>query len=232
MQFTFDLDIQAIVAQATAPEKIQPLLDKAITDAMKSAISDATGYRSQFSESLKTQLKEAMPNGLHIADIAKFQQVFNAEITKAVHGANAATVHAALAKVASNVMPDVPGRLKLSELLQMAREGFHKEKHESFFAEMEVSEYGTTYIYLDEHENPGSSYSKGKSSASIRLSLNQEGEVYAMKFDGIDMTPAKTPTVISKFDGVLMCMYTGRTKLEVDIDDDDVKDSAKGSYDD
>jgi hypothetical protein len=232
MQFTFELDIHDIIAKATDREKIEPLLDKAITEAIKSAINDATGYRSPFSESLKTQLKEAMPSGLHIADIAKFQQVFNAEITKAVHGANAATVHAALAQVSSNVMPDVPERLKLSELMQMAREGFHKEEHEAFFAELEASEYGSTYIYLDSDENPGSSYSKGKNGASIRLSLNKEGDVYAMKFNGVDMTPTKTPNVISKFDGILMCMYTGRTMLEVDMDEDDVKAAAEASYDD
>jgi hypothetical protein len=230
MQFTFDLDIQSIVAQATAPEKIQPLLDKAITEAIRSAISEATGYSSPFRETLKTQLKDAMPHGLGIDEVAKFQQVFNAEITKAVHGHNAETVRVALAEVAKDVMPDVPTRLKLSELLQIARNGFHKENHEAFFAEYEESMYGGGgCLYLD---SPSSSYSGGKNGASIRLSFTEQGEVYAMKFGGIDMTPTKTPTVISKLDGVLMCMYTGRTTLDVDIDQHDVKAAAEASYDD
>lgn len=232
MQFTFDIDLQSIVDKTMAQENIAPVLEAAIAKAFKSAVDDATGYRSEFSEKLKSQLKEALPHGLGIDDVAKFQHVLNSAINTTVHGANAEAVRVALSAVAKNVMPEVPISLTLSELLEQARAGFHKEKHEAFFAEMDVSDYGTTYIYLDSDENPGRSYSYGKNSASICLSLNRDGEVYAMKFDGIDMTPAKTPNVISKFDAVLMCLYTGRTRLVVDIDEDDVKAAAEANYED
>lgn len=232
MQFTFDIDLQAIVAKTMAPENIAPVLEAAIAKAFKSAVDEATGYRSDFRTKLESQLKEALPHGLGIDDVAKFQHVLNSAINATVHGANAEAVRVALSGVAKNVMPEVPVSLTLSELLELARACFHKEKHDAFFAEMEVSDYGTTYIYLDSDENPGSSYSKGKNSAGIRLSLNNAGEVYAMKFDGIDMTPAKTPNVIGKFDAVLMCLYTGRTSLVVDIDADDVKAAAEASYED
>lgn len=231
MQFTFDIDLQSIVDKTMAPENIAPVLEAAIAKAFKSAVDDATGYRSDFRTKLESQLKEALPHGLGIDDVAKFQHVLNSVINTTVHGANAESVRVALSSVAKKVMPEVPISMTLTELLERAREGFHKEKHEAFFAEMEVSDYDSTYIYLDSDENPGSSYMRGKNSASIRLSLNRDGEVYAMKFDGIDMTPTKTPNVIGKFDAVLMCLYTGRTRLIVDIDEDDVKAAAEADYD-
>lgn len=231
MQFTFDIDLQSIVDKTMAPENIAPVLEAAITKAFKCAVEEATGYRSDFRTKLESQLKEALPHGLGIDDVAKFQHVLNSVINTTVHGANAESVRVALSSAAKNVMPEVPISMTLTELLERAREGFHKEKHEAFFAEMEVSDYGSTYIYLDSDENPGNSYMRGKNSASICLSPNRDGEVYAMKFDGIDMTPTKTPNVIGKFDAVLMCLYTGRTRLIVDIDEDDVKAAAEADYD-
>ena len=59
MNFNFEIDIEGIVAAAVAPERIQPLLDKAITDAMKQSLDEATGYRSEFRKLLTQQLTEA-----------------------------------------------------------------------------------------------------------------------------------------------------------------------------
>lgn len=227
MQFNFEIDLQAIVNKTMAPENIAPVLEAAIAKAFKSAVDDATGYRSEFSEKLKAQLKDALPSGLGIDDVAKFQHVLNAEATKAVQGMNAETVRAAMAEVVSKVMPDVPQRVKLSELLTMARDGFHKEKHEAFYAHYDPSPYGHGYLALDSNEDCSSPYS-----ANFRLQFNEEGEVYALKFDGVDMTPTKTPTVITEIESVMMCLYTGRTTLEIDIDEDDVRDAAQGSYED
>ena len=228
MQFTFDIDLQAIVAKTMAPENIAPVLEAAIAKAFKSAVDDATGYRSEFSEKLKVQLKDALPHGLDVDDIAKFQHVLNAEVTKAVGNINAATVQAAMAGVVENIMPDVPKRVKLSELLELARDGFHKEKHEAFYADLEPSKYGGGwYLALDEDENCRDHYR-----ANFRLSINEKGEAYSMKFDGADLTPSARPTVITKIESVLMCLYTGRTTLEIDIDEDDVKDAAASDHDD
>lgn len=73
MEIKIDLDLPAIIANAVSAERIQPIVDKAIADAIKSAITDATGYRSAFSEALKAQLAEVLPHGLGLDDVAKFQ---------------------------------------------------------------------------------------------------------------------------------------------------------------
>lgn len=227
MQFTFDIDLQAIVAKTMAPENIAPVLEAAITKAFKSAVDDATGYRSEFSEKLKEQMKAALPHGLGISDVAKFQHVLNAEAAKALQGLNAETVRVAMESVVSKVMPDVPQRVKFSELMEMARDGFHKEKHEAFFAEFEPSSYGNgCHISFDEDENCSSWHL-----ANFRMQFNKEGEVYSLRFDGQDLTPTKMPTVITQFESVLMCLYTGRTTLEIDMDEDDVKSAAEAQYD-
>lgn len=227
MQFTFDIDLQAIVAKTMAPENIAPVLEAAITKAFKSAVDDATGYRSEFSEKLKTQLKEALPHGLAIDEVAKFQFILNQVVNSAVHDANSETIRVAMAKAVGSVMPDVPARIKLSELVEKAREGFHKEQHEAFYAKFEPSEYGGGgHLSLHGNEDCRSHYS-----ADVRLAFNEAGEVYTLKMRGAEVTPGKLPDAISRFDGILLSLYVGRSTIEIDIDEDDVRSAAEANYD-
>ena len=239
MNITIALDLPGIIAQACAAERLQPLIDKAISDALKAAINEATGYRSEFSKALTDQLAQALPHGLTVADVAKFQQVLNAAITKHVHGANAATVNAAFEHVLHDAMPDIPPTVKLSELVAMARSGFHKEDHEAFYAFWEPSDYGGGgWLYLHSDEKPREGYgrpgldrSEMKYSASHRLAVNKDGKVYAMRLDDMDLTPAALPVAVSEFSATLLAMYVGRTTLEIDCDDDDVRRAAEEQYD-
>lgn len=226
MEIKIELDLPAIIGAAVSVERVQPLVDKAIAEAIKDAISDATGYRSAFREELKKQLAEAMPKGLGIDDCAKFQHMLNAAVTDAVHGENAQVVQAALRAAAKAVMPDVPAKIKLSELIEAARDGFHKEKHEAFYALLEMSEYGGGTLFLDRDESTREKYR-----ADMRISFTKAGEVYALHLDGRDITPKSTPVAVGSFDGLLLSMYVGRTSLELDCDEGDVESAAAEQYD-
>jgi phage tail protein X len=226
MKIEIELNLPELIASAVSAERIQPILDKAISDAITSAIRDATGYNSPFSKALKQQLTDAMPHGLSIDDVAKFGHVLNAAITDAVHGANTATIQAALRQAATAALPDVPSRINLSELLKDARESFRKEEHEAFYAHLELSDYGGGWIYLDDDGD-----TKEKDRADIRLAFSKEGEVYALRLDGQHVTPKSLPQVIGSFEGILMSMYVGRTSLEVDLDADEVEYAAAEKFD-
>ena len=241
MEIKIDLDLPSIISQAVSAERIQPIVDKAISDAVKSAIDDATGYRSAFRTALKDQLSTAMPHGLALDDVAKFQNILNEAINKLAQECNTSTVHAAIENAVKEVMPDVPAVIKMSELLKEARSGLHKEDHQAFYAYFEPNEYssGGGLLFLDGDENPGSGGYSGtrrsredqKYSASLRLAFNGEGDVYALRLDGKDVTPKSRPDIIGRFDSILMAMYVGRTRIEVDMDDDDVESAASEQWD-
>lgn len=240
MNINITLDLPGIIAQACAAERLQPLIDKAIGDALRSAIDDATGYRSEFRKAMAAQLAEALPHGLGVSDVAKFQHVLNTAVTKHVHEANAATVETAFGKLMKDVLPEVPEVLKLSELVELARAGFHKEPHEAFYAYWAPCTYGQGgCLYLDSGERQKQGYGGGSSrsredmkySAKHRIAVNKEGEVYALRLEDKDVTPKSRPDVISRFDATLMAMYVGRTKLEIDWDDNDVQSAAAEQYD-
>lgn len=226
MEIQITLDVQSIIKNAVSAERIQPLIDKAIADALKDAISETTGYRSAFREGLKKQLSEAMPHGLDIDDCAKFQHMLNSAVTDAVRGENSATVKAALAAAAKAVMPDVPGRIKLSDFMKEVRSGFHKESYESFYAHLELSEYGGGWLYLDSNEDTREKYR-----AEHRIAFSKDGEVYSVRIDGRDVTPRSMPNAVGHLDGLLLAMYVGRTSLEVDIDEGDVEYAARAEED-
>ena len=229
MEIKIELDLPAIISAAVSAERIQPIVDKAVSDAIRSAIGDATGYRSAFSEAMKTQLTGAMPHGLALDDMAKFQHVLNAAMTSAVHGANSDTINAALAKAVQSVLPDVQTAVKMSELLVLARDDFGKDRHESFYAYFDASEYGGGWLYLDSDPSPGGTYtsdSHKQYKANFSLAFNEKGEVYSLKMKGSQITLSARPNVINKFDSVLLAMYVGRTRLDIDIDSDDVESAA------
>lgn len=234
MSITINLDLNAIIQKACSAERLQPLLDEAVSESLKCAIEEATGYRSDFRKTLEEQLKKLLPHGLGSDDVVKFQQVLNAAVAKHVNDANATTVQTAFDKIICDAMPDVPDVIKLSELLNEARHGFHKADADSFYAYLEESRYGGHWLYMDENPEPGGSgyqtitrdRAAMQNSAKYRIGINENGEVFSMRFDGKDLTPKSRPDVIGKFAAVLMSMYVGRTKLNVDIDDDDVECAA------
>lgn len=232
MDITIHIDLEAAIASALAPEKLAPILDKHLTDAITSAIRGATGYGSPFSKGLEEQFKTALPHGLGVDDVAKFQHILNASMREVLRDANSDAITAALQKCVHEVMPDVPAKIKLSQLVEDARGGLHKEQHEAFYAYWEPSEYGGGHLYLDQDELPSKGYGSHSSredvkyNAAYSLAVTNEGEVYSLKFGGKEITPASRPNVISRFQAILMAMYVGRTRLEVDIDDDDVQSAA------
>lgn len=240
MEIKLELDLPDIIAKAVSAERIQPIVEKAISDVVKSAIDEATGYRSDFRKRVTEQLTAALPHGLALDDVAKFQHVLNDAMRKLVHDANNAVVVTAIEQAVKSVMPDVPAAIKMSELIDMARESFHKENSEAFYAYYEPSSYGGGgHLYLDENERPGSHSSydahldrKGRMyRAKYQLAFNEEGAVYALRLDGKDVLPASRPDVIGRFDAVLMSMYVGRTRIEVDMDDADVESAAGEQWD-
>jgi hypothetical protein len=226
MEITINLDIPGIIAAAVTAERIQPLMDKAISEAIKSAIDDATGYRSAFREELKKQLTEAMPHGLHIDDVAKFQLMTNQAVSSAVHGENTKTLQTALQQAIKYVTPDVPDRISLSDLMEAARKGFNKDDHEAFYAYFESSNYGGGWLYLDRNEDCREKYR-----ARNRLGINEDGTVYSLRLDSVDITPKSLPDPIGRFEGLLMSMYVGRTSIEINMDESEVEYAAAAKDD-
>jgi len=227
MKIEITLNIEDAINKALAPEKLNPLLETAVNAAVKSAIDDATGYRSDFRKALETQMKDALPHGMGVTDVAKFQHVLNSAISKLVDAANNETVKAAMDKAVKSVMPDVPATIKMSELIKAAREGFHKEDHEAFYANFRESEYGSGgWLALDGDEDCRSQYS-----AEIYMAITKEGEVYSLKMDGKQVKPSSMPNAIGHMDGLLLSLYVGRTTIEMDIDADDIESLARDQSD-
>ena len=72
MKLAIDIDFEGALTNALSQEKLAPMLDK--------AISEATGYRSEFRKQLTEQIKGALPHGLGLDDMMKFQHALNAVI--------------------------------------------------------------------------------------------------------------------------------------------------------
>lgn len=231
------IDFEGALQRALQPETINPILDKHIGKAISDSIDEATGYRSEFRKAVTEQLKESLPHGLRSDDAMKFANILNAAIQKMVGEANNASVSAAINRATSSLLPNVPERMKLSAFAKTLRSGLHKEEREAFYAYMETSDYGTTYIYFDQYEKPGSGgrgydeRSDMRHRADYRLAVDKEGRVYSLRFESKNVTPASLPNVIGEFDATIMAFYVGRTTLEIDMDDGDLESLSAEQYD-
>lgn len=232
---TYSIDFQGALDRALAPAVINPILDKYIGKAIEDAIKEATGYRSEFQKALGEQLATAFPHGLHIDDVAKFQQVLNWSISKMVGDANRAAIEASMQKVVGLLLPDIPAIVKLSEFMNGVREGLWVDGNDPFYAYLEKSSGGYTHIYLDKNEHPGlKSFLERddvKYQAAYQLGVLKDGDVYSLKLKGTLITPSSMPDVVGCFDAALMAMYVGRTRLEIDMDDDGMRRLSAEQYD-
>ena len=226
MKLSIDIDLDAAIGQALTPEKLGPILNKHVTDAVTSAISDATGYSSDFRKRLTAQMKEMLPHGLHNAELVKFQQVLNQAVTDVLRCANQDAVTTALNKAVQGVMPDMPPVVKVSELLKAARSHFAKEEHEDFYVHYKPSDSGGGWLAMDSDEHCHSEYR-----AKFRLAIAEDGRVYCLHLDGVAITPTSRPDIIGVFESMLMAMYVGRSTLEVDLDADEIEEAGVGGYD-
>ena len=238
LEITLDFDLQKTLNEQLAPERLQPIFQTHISKAITSAIDKATGYNSAFQQKLQQQLTEALPHGMEASSLVKFQHVLNAALQQAVSESHNDTIRTALKQCIANAMPkEMPTKLTITELMQAAREGLNVDD-DPFYAFLENSDSGFHHLYLDRSENPGGSYyssrdSKSrKHSAKYKIDFTSEGRVYAMRMDGLNLSPASLPNVISRFESLLMSMYVGRTYLNADIDDDDVQSLAGQQYSD
>ena len=223
MEIKLNLDIEAAIQKAISPEALAPLLQKAMADAVKCAVEDATGYRSKFREAMKEQLAAALPHGLDARDVVKFQHLLNTSIVELVNGANNDIIQTAMQKVARQVLPEVPSRVKLSKLMEAARESFHIEENESFYAHLEISDYGGGWLYLDGDEDTREKYK-----ADTCLAFTKEGGVYSVRLKGKQLMPVSMPEVVGEFATLMVGMYVGRVTLDIDIDAHKVESMAAG----
>lgn len=230
MNITINLDLEAAIQKAVSMERLAPLIDKSLTEAIASAIGSATGYSSEFRKAVEKQLAQALPHGLEIGEIAKFQQVVNQVITDSVQRTNEKTIATALAKVAQLSLTEVPTKVKMSEILKFYRDSLHIEDDEGFFALYEPGEFSLGYLYLSDENHQRKQFSKY--SAKVRIGFDKnDGSVFSLALDGKHITPASTPNICGRFEDVALAMYVGRTSLVVDLDADGVEEAALGNSD-
>lgn len=231
MEIKLDLDLHGMVSQAVSAERLQPLLNDAISKAVKSAIEDATGYSSEFRKLLTEQMKAALPHGLGLDDVVKFQHVLNTAMAQVLNVQNNETVALAMRKACEDVLPEVPAVVKLSDLMKKARDGLHVYDGKPFFAKLTTSDYGTRYLALDGEEHPGGKYtSYPEHSARYRLAIDKDGEVYSLRLKGELIKPSSLPDIVGSFDATLMAFYVGRSRLEIDMTDYQVESAAEEEY--
>lgn len=227
LNLSIDIDLESVLAKALSAEKLEPIINKYLAEAVTSAVESATGYRSEFRKKLAEQLISVLPHGLESGDVVKFQHILNKAMTDVVNCKNQDAVTLALEHAVKRVMPDSPTAVKMSELLKEARSYFGTEPTESFFAYYETDPSGEGWLYLDSDLTAGygNDITAVKYRAKYQLAFNSTGRVDSLQLDNVEVSNSY-PAVVSMFETTLMAMYVGRTTLEVDMTPEEVIEAA------
>jgi len=65
----------------------------------------------------------------------------------------------------------------------------------------------------------------------MRLAFTREGQVYSLTLNDKVVTPMSLPNAVGEFEATLLALYVGRTSLEIDMHEHDVKSAASEQYD-
>lgn len=219
-----DINIEQIVAEsvaaALAPEKIQPIIQKNLDEAVKDAITEQFSWRSPFREMLKEKLAGVMPTD--IDDLARYGDL----VVKSVKGMLAESQQQAIRqtieeKLASMLKP-LPSSMKLSELIAKLTEHFADsyEREGSLSPTFHAEEPDATNGYWDFCADPRSDVSKY--GCAIKMRFDKEGTCWSLKMEDRD---AKALILGPSFaaDALVLNLYTGGIKIERDrVDTDEI----------
>lgn len=215
----FETNIETIlhdaINKALHPDNLGPIIQKQVDSVVKSAIEDATGYRSEFKETADEQIRAAMPSSL--GDISRFSDLVMKVLAAQVKDIQDQRMKEILLPRMEKILAPAPSVIKISELARKMRDEWNedaRDKNERPTFIIDKGDYGTTRFYADPQE------ARSKYSCSFALALkhdgDEKGEIWDVKINNEKLSEKMIIGCKFGIDAILLNIYSGATKLEID----------------
>lgn len=215
------IDLQAMVNTALTNMHQDGSLEKMITaqleKTVKSVLDDAIGSYSGFGKELKEAVKSTLGINIDRMELPTYNvlvtNIIKDRLDQIVHEEGVEKMKQRLDEMFTPVKPEV----HLSELIEEWKKALNEDgdrNGESITVLWEDSTYGGGgWLYVDADED------RDKYRCDLQVGVNKEDKVFALKWEGKDLTKAKTDWGINEIAEQFFRIYAAGSKLIVDMDE-------------
>ena len=222
MTDTTDL-ISKAVAEVMTPEFVKNQVATRVQKLVTEAVDDALRSYSDIGK----QIKEAVHASLKVNDLnlPSYGLLVTGMIEKQVKDHAGALIDARLAEDIRELLNIAPAEIKLSEIAKGMIEGRHDDGYgEVITVIVERSDYGSTWLYLDEEEHRAD---RDKYQCQHSLLLNKDGTISSARIDKRDLKDTQSIGRCYGLPDKIRAYYAAGTKI---ILDDDAVVTSVGDY--
>lgn len=202
-----------------AEGKVQEIVEKKVSETVKSIVEDAFGSWSDFSKGLKKQVQEQININFSQLDIASYNtmvlNVVKEKMDEAVHSQGVEKLKESL----ENMLSDVKKEYKLSELI-------HDMKEEA--VEYDEDLYGKEISFHDDKDRRVLRFisfdpeeDKSEYECKYRISIDNEGKLNTAKINEREFNNRVIMGGLHGVEETLFKIYSTGAKIIVDVDDID-----------
>lgn len=207
------------IESALSPEKLQPIITKNVEEAISAVVRDQFNYDSPFRKNMEAKIASVMPTDFE--DMGRFGDLVLKAVTACVNESQSEFVRNAIVTRLEGLLKPMPQEMKLSKFVDMLVPALKNSLHGIDIPEqptiiVERSDgclSGYWHLYIDAKQYVS------KYSCSIQSAFDTNGKCYSLRVDGQDIQ--KTLFIGPTFDAdsLMLQLYTGGIKIELDQDD-------------
>lgn len=214
---------------------VEKVINESIENSIKKAITEAFNDYS-VRRKIEDKLKNEIDKSLDFLDFSGYNQFMIDKMQKLIHAAKDVDLSNKVKSMIDEFLQPQENELKLSKLMEEYREMLMDDEQydydDRFGFEIDTEFSYATYIYIDEKIDSGYlSRNKSKYNYKYQVQIdNKTNLIKSLRIDG-----DKTDKILhlgfrDNFEGKLIRAYFNKTKINIDVDEDDVDTTLYEEY--
>lgn len=224
IEIDFEGMLKQAIANALAPEAIQPVIQQKMNEVVASAINEQFRHGAPFKRLVEQSMAEAMPATLD--EMGRFGDLVHKMVTEHLCNVQNEFIKQAMEPRLAALFSPVEKQITLGELCERMTRAFEAGLlgdipecgGPTFIARESSTSKGFFSLHADNEPN------KQRHQCSISMLFDSEGRCYSMCIDGSDIERKKFIGPAYDAEALALAIYTGMTMVEFqEIDPDDYR---------
>ncbi|MBU2701114.1 hypothetical protein Ga0466249_002225 [Sporomusaceae bacterium BoRhaA] len=246
------IDIQEIVSntikEMEESKKVETLLKENIEKVISSAVKDAVdGYKIK--RMIEVKIEKQVGEAIKDVGFLAYNTFVADQVNILLHSVVKEDLANKLSELVGSILLKKRETIKLSEIVAEYRKMYEDMDYDEwqnlddghFFAEINNEDDGSfrwitiVMAQKEQKKSYGYSSSRGDDEKKINMRLmvykDEPASIVGVEFEGVKLDDISAIRKMSDFEALLLNLYLNKTKVEIDIDEDDIE-TYVGGYED
>lgn len=216
---------------------VENIISESIENSIKKAVTEAfTNYRTK--NKIEEKIQKEIDKSLDVLDFSSYNQFMVNKLQKMISMAKDVDLTDKIKSMLDTFIKPQKNEIKLSDLMEEYRESLLKDSYEDYEYEdcfgfiLDESFSLSTHIYIDEKIDIGyGARVKSKYNYKYQITIdNKTRTIEKLEIDGDDTDSILKFGFLDSFEGKLVRAYFNKTKIDIDIDEDEVDTTLYEEY--